>query len=420
MRILMNTFGSAGDTLPFIAIGRALKARGHEVIVLANEDFRGSVESAGLRFLANGTSDQMRELTGNPDLWHPQRGLQLVLRKGVAPTMRLQFDLLRGFVVPGQTVVVSGVLALGARLLREKLGRAADVPLVTLHLAPSAFFSVHRAPKYPGLSLPSFTPKFVKAALFRMADKKVDKWIGPDLDALRKHLGLAPVRGIFRGWAHSPDELLCLWPDWFAAPQPDWPPFTSRVGFPLYDDAEYRPLGSELEAWLDDGHPPVAFSAGSANVTPRDFFAAGVRAARSLGRRALLVSTVPEVGSLAGGDVFHAFYVPFSRVLPRCAAFVTHGGIGSVAQGLAAGVPQLVTPRAYDQFDNASRVTDLGAGLMLPARQWGARRADEALGKLLTSTTIPAAARKARQEQGYGDPIGASCKVIETAHVRGA
>jgi rhamnosyltransferase subunit B len=268
--------------------------------------------------------------------------------------------------------------------------------------------------------MPPFMPGFMKAALFRLADKRVDGWIGPDLDALRKHLGLAPVRRIFQHWAHSPDELLCLWPDWFAAPQPDWPPFTTRVGFPLYDDAEHRPLAPALEAWLDDGHAPVAFSAGSANLTPRDFFAAGVRAAQSLGRRALLISPAPEVAGLAGGDVFHAAYAPFSRVLPRTAAFVSHGGIGSCAQGLAAGVPQLVTPRAFDQFDNASRVVELGAGLLLPARLWSPRRADAALGELLTSTTVGAAARKARQEQTYGDPIGAACKLIETAHVRGS
>ena len=60
--------------------------------------------------------------------------------------------------------------------------------------------------------------------------------------------------------------------------------------------------------------------------------------------------------------VRHFNYIPFSTVLPRAAAFVHHGGIGTTAQALAAGVPQLVVPLAHDQPDNAVRIRHLGVG----------------------------------------------------------
>jgi rhamnosyltransferase subunit B len=257
----------------------------------------------------------------------------------------------------------------------------------------------------------------LKASTFRVADRMVDKWMAPQFGALRRELGLPPVKRIFKGWAHSPDALLCLWPEWFGPRQPDWPEHATLAGFVLNDEVEQRPLGPALEAWLDHGAPPILFAAGSANLTPKAFFAQAVDAARQLGRRALLVSPAPEVAALAGGDVFHSSYAPFSRVLPRADVFVGHGGIGSCAQGLAAGVPQLATPRAYDQFDNASRLVDLGVGTSLPASRWSASRAAEAIGQLLVSPTVGDACRKARDEIAAENSLKRACEVIEWARV---
>jgi rhamnosyltransferase subunit B len=72
----------------------------------------------------------------------------------------------------------------------------------------------------------------------------------------------------------------------------------------------------------------------------------------------------------------HAAYVPFDLLAPRVAAFVHHGGVGTCAQVLAAGRPQLITPFAHDQFDNAARLARLGVAASVahdaPAAQWSA------------------------------------------------
>jgi UDP:flavonoid glycosyltransferase YjiC (YdhE family) len=94
-----------------------------------------------------------------------------------------------------------------------------------------------------------------------------------------------------------------------------------------------------------------------------------VDACRRLGRRGLLLSRYRDQlpADLPPG-VRHFDYVPLSRVLPRAAALVSHGGIGTLSQALAAGIPQLIMPLGFDQFDNAARLGRLGVAATLTPR----------------------------------------------------
>ena len=80
MRIIMTPVGSSGDVNPFVTIGRALRARGHTVILIASEPFAPVAAGAGLEFISNWSADDFDRITRHPDLWHPVRGLRLILR----------------------------------------------------------------------------------------------------------------------------------------------------------------------------------------------------------------------------------------------------------------------------------------------------------------------------------------------------
>jgi UDP:flavonoid glycosyltransferase YjiC (YdhE family) len=108
-------------------------------------------------------------------------------------------------------------------------------------------------------------------------------------------------------------------------------------------------------------------------------------------------------------------YAPFSAVLPRAAAFVHHGGIGTTAQALAAGVPQLIVPLSHDQFDNAARAQRLGTARCLPARQYRAIAAAARLKALLGSTAVAQACRHAARLIQADHPLAAACAQIEAA-----
>ena len=91
-----------------------------------------------------------------------------------------------------------------------------------------------------------------------------------------------------------------------------------------------------------------------------------VNACRELNRPGLLLSTFPENFPPDLPETVRPLsYVSFSQLLPHCSAIVHHGGIGTTSQALAAGIPQLIRPLAFDQFDNASRVEKLGRGRWL-------------------------------------------------------
>jgi UDP:flavonoid glycosyltransferase YjiC (YdhE family) len=151
------------------------------------------------------------------------------------------------------------------------------------------------------------------------------------------------------------------------------------VGFPLWD-AEHTARFDEALEFIDAGTAPIVFTPGSAGSTMHTFFEESVKAAQLAGMRAMLVTNhaaqIP--GNLPPG--IKAFgYLPFSKLLPRSALLVYHGGIGTLAQGIHARVPHLVVPHAYDQFDNAWRLRRLGLGASIPIGSYRPRRAARAI-----------------------------------------
>ncbi len=412
MRILIETVGSAGDVHPFVAVGRELMRRGHELTLFANEHFRPAIEAAGLRCVASSTQQDFDEMTANGDLWHPLRGPLLVLGSAVARPLERTTDAILDENPGDETVIVAPTLGFAGRCAAE----LADVPFVRVHLQPTAFRSVHAAPRLPGMWMPIGAPAWCKRLSYRTSDIVIDRVVCPRLNAFRARRGLAPARRVFGDRMHEADALIALYPEWFAPPQPDHPPGAVHAGFTLFDRGEQAPTDRALDAWLRGGGRPIVFTHGSANRHGHAFFAASAAAARALGRRALLVTTEPDaVSGLTGAGVRHETYAPFGDLLPHAAAFVHHGGIGTTAQGLAAGVPQLVVPLGFDQFDNAARVTALGAGTSTTAKRYRARTAAVALRGLIGDAHAHRAACAAAERIDGAAAAAVAARAIEQA-----
>jgi UDP:flavonoid glycosyltransferase YjiC (YdhE family) len=107
--------------------------------------------------------------------------------------------------------------------------------------------------------------------------------------------------------------------------------------------------------------------------------------------------------------------VPFSQVLPRAAALVYHGGVGTCAQALQAGIPHLLQPMAHDQLDTLSRVRDLGVGDGLHPRQFKAKRIAAMLDRLIGDTALKQRAREIGTRFRVKEWMNESCRVIEEA-----
>lgn len=382
MKILISTAGSHGDVLPFIALGREFARRGHTVTLYANPAFQGHIHDAGLGFVPVSTLAEYQALGQQPDN-NPMIAFERVARH-FAALWGACYRAMQADVVPGQTLLIGNSLMFAHRLLRETDG----IPCATVHLAPSVFRSNER----PARLIPDWiepkTPELFKNLAWWMLDKGFyDRHLTQPLNALRAELGLPPVKRIFRSWLHEADCVVGMFPEWFGNRVSDWPIDVELTGFPLYDHGEVSPLPDSLATFIAAGPPPVAFSAGTATAKAYRFFESSVAACQLAGVRGILLSHVADqVPANLPATIMHVPYAPFGALLPKLAAFVHHGGIGSTAQALRAGVPQLIRPTAYDQFDNAARAVRLGTGIEVLERRYRPEHVASVLHQLIGDT----------------------------------
>lgn len=411
LKFVLVPLGSWGDVYPFLWLGRALAERGHDVRVVINPPFDAACRTAGLHPVVYGTQEQYEAILQDPDLWHPRRGFPLIARhserlsREIIPRIRAEQE-------PGRTLLVAAGIAFGARIASE----AFQIPLVTVQMQPVVFLSADDPPVVrAGAEWLRRVPRWVVRALFTLGHLQTDRLLAGWVNRLRRELGLRnPVRRIMREYWMSPLRVLALFPAWFGPKQADWPPQTVVTRFPLYDEGEQMSLAPEVEAFLEAGEPPLLFTPGSANIQASRFFQVAFAVCTRLNRRGLFVTPRGEqVPPTPSASILHVSSVPFSRVFARCAAVIHHGGIGTVAQGLAAGVPQLVMPMSHDQPDNGARLRRLGVGESLYPRAFRAAAVSARLEHLLSSAEVGRACGRYRELMARQMPTLEVVRTIE-------
>lgn len=396
MRVAFTPWGSFGDLHPYLAVAIEMKKRDHDVLVATSEVYRAKVEGEGLRFYA--VRPDLREFLDHPerfgDIMHALKGQERLFRGVIMASVREMFDDLR-MCVAGCDLLVSHVAMSAAPVVAEYL----SIPWVSVVLQPAVLWSA-TDPSYFPITRSSLrrSPAFAHL-FFRFVRGLTNTWMRPLYD-LRRELGL-PVEErhpLFEG-QFSPLGTLAFFSPLFAKPQPDWPSNTIATGFPFYDklDANAATLPGEMEEFLQRGEPPVVFTLGTSAVHVRsNFYEVSYRAVEQLGKRAILLAG-PNFKSRmqlhTTRNIFIAEYAPYSQLLPHGAATVHSGGIGTTAQALRAGKPQIVMPFSHDQPDNGDRVRRLGAGTMIPRGSYSVSRLSRELMKLLTDNQIAAKAR---------------------------
>jgi UDP:flavonoid glycosyltransferase YjiC (YdhE family) len=403
--ILILAAGGYGDVHPMIGPALALRARGHYVRFACSSKYESRVKADGIEFVEFSAAPWKTAAAASNRSWLAQHLSRNDARKR-AYTERMEPHYRLVAQEPRPAVVVAGVNAFGARIAQEKLG----IKLVNVNLQPSAFRSAYDA---PGLPLPAFAGRRMRGAMWRMMEVYLGATIAPDLNRFRKSLGLSTVVRPFHRWMYSTDAVIGLFPDWFGAPQPDWPPNAYTSDFPLFDDTGAG-LPAEVETFLGTGDPPIVFTRGSQSSGERAFFQTCVDTCVKLRRRGLLLASQPgAVPDDLPDSIRHFDFVPLSRILHRAAAIVHHGGVGTIALSFAAGVPQLAVPLFDDQPDNAARVERLGAGFVLPAPNFRAETLTAKLTALLASREIAATCRKIAERMRTPDRFARACEIIE-------
>lgn len=404
-RILLAAVGSYGDVTPLAGLGAALQRRGHEVILITNDRFAPLARQSGLGFASLGTAEEYESALTARELWRPHQSFDTLCRRMLVPVIGRTCSQVSALHVPGRTLLVATALMFGARIAQERFG----VPLVTIVSQPlwlRSRFESARGPFGP----PAWIGPWGRAARYRLMDALADRRLAGPVNACRAESGLPPVSRLFARWWISPLRAIGLWPEWFARKMPDWPDQLTLTGFLPFDDADAGPMIDPTHG----GTRPVVFSPGSAMKHARDFFAVAVEVCRLLGRPGVFITRYREQLPDALPDfIRHHEYIPLGSLLPRAAAIVHHGGLQTIAQALAAGVPQLIRPTSHDQFDNAHRLSRLGVSATIRVRNFRAGAVTAALGHLLDDPAVAANCRRCAALSEAGDVMSRTCDLVE-------
>ena len=365
---------------PFLALGEELLRRGHEVVVLTGSHFEKAVRCLGLEFASIVSAEEFLNFITNPDSWDRNKAGALVWKALVDATPRI-VEAVRTYARPG-TVLVANYSTIGAFIARELF----RLPMVSIVLNPYLMRSMYSPPHYGIIRVPAWTGRVGAQVLFKLIDAKIRKEFLPPLNRVREPFGLAPIQNLTT-YARDVERIACAWSRCLYSKQLDWPEHADTVGFLYYDQHE---TGEEITSAVKRvSKPPIVFTLGTGVGHARQFFTIAVQTAESLGSPAILVShnraQIPEHLPAAVQWIEHS---PFERLLPNCAAIVHHGGIGTCARALQAGIPQVIVPLAFDQFDNAARCARIGVARIASYEKLSAKTLRACLEQLLQSRTV--------------------------------
>lgn len=394
--IVLCTQGTRGDLAPFLSLAVRLMAEGRRVTILANANWEACVHRIGAAFLPMGPADPPQ--TGRDD--------RRFFRDHIVPSFRRNHDLLVGMVRSGRrpTVLFRSSMA-GAAAAVEKLGLVGGC----VYLQPSAILSRVR-PSWPLTPLAGGPLAPLGRRLFLPALLHAARLINPfraPTNGFRRSIGLAPMALL------SPPRAsfhLMLCPDWFALPQPDWPEhcYVSGFAFPPPETALPEPVAAFVKRY----GPPLVFTPGTGVSGVETFVAHARETARTLGMPAIIVTPHTPAGIDGAARIMTTDFVDLAALLPGSRALVHHGGIGTLAQALNAGVPQLIVAGRFDQPDNAVRVAQLGLGGAILRPDARAPTWSVALSSVLASDHVRQQVATARALVRRADGPGAAIAVL--------
>jgi UDP:flavonoid glycosyltransferase YjiC (YdhE family) len=416
MKFVLASDGSRGDVEPCVAVGRELLRRGHEVRAAVPPNLVGFVESAGVAAVAYGLDTQIlmearRNLawsTRNPwrvrdliGLWRESLEFRNQCWREIGTTLTSLAD--------------EADLLLTGRVFEDAAANVAeyyDIPLATLHYVPTR----------PNGRLRPFLPAPLARSAMTMKGWLAWRTTKHLVDAQRRQLRLPTSTGpAARRIAKSGsmeiqayDEicfpgLAAEWVKWNERKPPQRPfvgPLTMELATATHD---------EVASWIAAGTPPIFFGFGSMPVeSPADTIDMIAGACADLGERALVgagwsdFSCVPHFEHVkVVGAVNHA------AIFPTCRAVVHHGGAGTTAAGLRAGVPTLILWWAGDQRYWAAAVKRLKVGA---ARRFSAttrESLDADLRRILAPQCVARAREIATRMTKPAESVAATADLVE-------
>ncbi|ABW09540.1 glycosyl transferase family 28 [Parafrankia sp. EAN1pec] len=391
MRVAIFAMGTRGDAQPAAIIGAELVRRGHEVVLGVPGDLAGFGIRMGLDTASIGVdahefmgSEEVRAWLASGDLRKIMNGFGRYKRQRAERIADAMAD-----ISTDADLIVSGVtIEDEAACIAEWRG----VPMACLHHAP-----MRANGEFPFfIASTRRLPRVVNRLMYPAVEFAGWRALAADVNRLRARLGLRPAREPTpRRLARAGSTEIQAYSRFLVPELADWGQRRPLVGFLTLSPEQRRLLGEHqldpaVDQWLDEGEPPAYFGFGSMPVLdpPRILELLSTVADR-LGLRALVSGAWATTGVSADRRVCVVGDLDHDTVLPRCRIAVHHGGAGTTAASVAAGLPTVVCSVIGDQPFWGARLERLGIGASL--------RFSEMSERALVAAAVPLLAHEPRE-----------------------
>jgi len=413
MKIALLTLGTRGDVQPFIALGKALKKRGHNVVLGAPENFRSWIEDHGLAYRSIGVDmqDFVQSLEARKVMAGSAFAMARMWRQTIVPLTRRSLDAIWETARDADVIVY-----------HPKTAGAVDVAEAT----GAALFYAAPFPIFPTKAFPLFVfPGTYGACLNRLSYKvllfsrllflpTVNRW-RKDVMGLGK---TSPFKVAATYELRRLEQLCAVSPSVIPSyPADDSENIRTTGYWFLNEDQDWHP-DSALSAFLEDGDPPVYIGFGSMTTgDPAQFSQIIVKGVRLAGMRAVLASGWGAIGEIDVPETIRVIRgTPHRALFKHVSAVVHHGGAGTTAAGLRAGLPTLICPLTVDQPFWGRRVFSLGCGPKpQPLKRLRAERFAAGLMELTQTESYRVRAREVASAIAKEDGVSRAVEIVETA-----
>ena len=396
-KILIHTLGSSGDLNPFLALAAELRLRGHHVHFALSPLFAEKAEALGFSATIAGEdpqwgSEMMRRMLEA----HRTDPVRVIFEEALIPAIAPAVKSLEPLVREAD-LFISHTIQLAAPIVSDRTG----VPWVSA----SAATMIHETAVYPP---PGVAWKSSPAFLNRLG-WKLGYRIFAGIDELAaveyEKLGARPRSNIMAGGAYSRLLTLGLWSPAFFPRPTDWPEWFQVGGYARSDgDTPRSALSTKPET---GAAPTILFTLGSSVVNdPRGFYDDALKAIGPTPWNAVLLGAPEDipVPRTLRERVQVLRYAPYADLFPQMAAIVHQGGVGTTQAACYYGIPSIIVPRGFDQFENAAHIQREGWGLRLLPTDFSAYSLRYRLERLLRSgeirTKVKALSREMQAEPG--------------------
>lgn len=356
MKIGIQTWGSDGDILPFLALAEGLQNAGHTVTVaytsVDNKDYSDYAKHVGFQSVKAfeqfdvSIDKDLAEIVHTND---PLKQFTIVMQRFFDPALEAMYEASRELCAHNDIVI--------GHMMNHTLLTAAQkqgIPRIVVALAPLAIQT-----KY----IPLFGPNLgsiLNLLTWKLGDM-VNRKIFARAENIRTREGLPPLKSTQEQLYVSHELTLIACSSVLAVRRPDWEEHIQICG-DLRSDVlcKHMPIPEGMEAFLKAGKPPVYITFGS--LTPFENEALDELVTKALEMAGCRAIFQTGTNAQSSANLFKCSKAPHALLFPLCSAIVHHGGAGTTHSSLRAGKPSIVVEHAFDQMFWGREVQKIGAG----------------------------------------------------------